>query len=120
VAGKDGDVTAREEAKEAGATAGTGTAKASAAHPEGVPLLCGGPDAVPLQADALNASTLALYANPKASFKPWEEGFTWDDVEATAKNINADKAQADIHMLVTVSGDAAGGPAIWMKTCGPA
>lgn len=90
-----------DEAKVAAAARGADPA-AAAAHPSGVPLLCGGPGAVPLVADALAASTEALYPNAAAAFRPWDKGFTQEDLEATAEYMGADKLRADIHMVVEV------------------
>lgn len=76
--------------------AGTGAADADNE------LLCGGPDAIPLVAASLAASTEALWPNAADAFKPWEGGFTDEDIEATGRVLGADKERADIVMRATV------------------
>ena len=68
-----------------------------------VPLLCGGPGAIPSAPDALASSTAALRPSAAQAFAPWaERGFTMADIEATAEYLQADAAKAAIHMLVEV------------------
>ena len=53
-------------------------------------LLCGGPDAIPSVADALDGSTQAILAAVNDSFAQWaESGFTLEDLLASADVVGA-------------------------------
>lgn len=59
---------------------------------EAVPLLCGGPGAIPAVDQALAAATSALDASLEAAFAPFEKGFTLEDLMHTADALGVDGA----------------------------
>jgi hypothetical protein len=79
-----------------------GSSPGSLEHPAGVPLLCGGPEQVPLVAVALANSTAELYPGVHDAFEPWKQGFTEVELQETAERVGADKAAAELCFIVTV------------------
>lgn len=80
----------REQQQRSGAGASAPAPAAVAGGVASAEPLCGGPDAIPLVMDSLDAASAAMYAGVDEAFANWAEtGFTLEDLMATAEALGA-------------------------------